>query len=263
MLLPCLLRRLAFTVLAAALVAFPATAAPPPAGAPAARPFAPRAPSALPPGLHALGAEESGLTGANRFDDPRMWGERFREFTLGALETGVAVADVDGDGRLDIFAVSKTGPCALYRQTGPLRFTDVAAAAGVTGTDAPAPKVGATFVDLNQDGAPDLYVCRHDAPNLLFLNRGDGTFTEEAAAWGLAVRDASVHATFADYDGDGDLDCYSRASATSAPTSSASTWRGNSPTGAACGSARRLCSGAISTSVAPTRSTPRATPSGI
>jgi hypothetical protein len=153
----------------------------------------------------------TGLTVPNVFDDPRMWGQRFRELTLGAVETGVAVADFDGDDRPDIFAISKNGPCALYRQIAPFRFENVAARAGV---EIPASEggvssnTGATVVDINQDGAMDLYVCRYELPNLLFVNNGDGTFTERAKAYGLDVRDASVHATFADYDRDGHLDCY-------------------------------------------------------
>jgi hypothetical protein len=156
-----------------------------------------------------LAPEDSGLTATNRFDDPRMWGERFRELTLGAVETGVAVADFDRDGRPDIFAVSKNGPSSLYRQTAPFRFTDVAREAGlVLASEARPSNNGVTAVDINQDGWMDLYLCRYDQPNQLFVNRGDGTFTERASEYGLAMRDASVHATFADYDRDGDLDCY-------------------------------------------------------
>jgi len=51
-------------------------------------------------------------------------------------------------------------------------------------------------------------VCRFDAPNLLYLNQGDGTFREAAAGSGMAVRDASSMAAFEDYDRDGWLDCY-------------------------------------------------------
>ncbi len=144
----------------------------------------------------------------NVFNDPRMWADRFREYTLGALETGIAVADFDRDGMADIYAVSKNGPNALYRQSILGKFYDVAAPAGVDVADDPAGQTGATAVDINQDGWPDLYLCRLDAPNLLFVNNGDGTFTERGAAYGLAIRDASVHASFADYDGDGDLDAY-------------------------------------------------------
>jgi hypothetical protein len=78
---------------------------------------------------------------------------------------------------------------------------DKGAAAGVW-------KQGATFVDVNNDGLLDLYVCRFGAPNLLYMNQGDGTFREEAAARGLAVNDACVMAGFCDYDRDGWLDVF-------------------------------------------------------
>jgi hypothetical protein len=195
-------------LLATALAAAGATTAKP--GYTSA-PLAPRPP--LPTGakpFQRLDSAAAGLTVANVYADPRMWGDRFREFTLGALESGIAVADFDRDGLLDIFMVSKNGPCALYRQTVTGQFVDVAAPAGVdcAPQDAKIPKIGATAVDINQDGWPDLYVCRYDAPNLLFVNNGDGTFTERAKEYGLDIKDASVHASFADYDRDGFLDCY-------------------------------------------------------
>jgi hypothetical protein len=174
-----------------------------------ATPLLPRTPP--PAGAKAfsiLTAAETGVNVPNVFNDPRMWGARFRELTLGAVETGIAVGDFFHDGRPGIFAVSKNGPCALYRQTAPFKFVDVAAAAGVTCNEEGSSKTGATVVDINQDGWPDIYVCRYDAPNLLFINNHDGTFTESAKAYGLDVKDASVHAIFADYDRDGYLDCY-------------------------------------------------------
>ena len=155
-----------------------------------------------------LDSAKAGLTVPNVFDDPRMWGARFRELTLGAVETGIAVADFNNDGRPDIFAVSKNGPCALYIQTVDFQFQDVARAAGVAVADGPSSNTGATAVDINQDGWTDIYVSRYDLPNLLFINNGDGTFTERAHEYGLDIKDASVHATFADYDRDGFLDCY-------------------------------------------------------
>ncbi len=156
-----------------------------------------------------LAPEDTGVTAKNLYNDPRMWGDRFRELTLGAVETGIAVADFERDGNLDIFVVSRNGPCALYRQTSPFKFVDIAAAAGVDcTTNGPGSVVSATVVDINQDGWPDLYVCRFDAPNLLFVNNGDGTFTERAKEYGLDIKDASVEATFADYDGDGYLDMF-------------------------------------------------------
>ena len=156
-----------------------------------------------------LSPEETGVKQSNLYNDPRMWGDRFRELTLGAVETGIAVADFERKGLVDIFVVSRNGPCALYRQTAPFKFVNVAAAAGVDCTqNGPGSVTSATVVDINQDGWPDLYVCRFDAPNLLFINNHDGTFTEAAHQYGLDIKDASVEATFADYDGDGYLDCF-------------------------------------------------------
>jgi hypothetical protein len=175
-----------------------------------ATPLRPRLPA--PPGqklFQVMAPEDTGVTAKNLYNDPRMWGDRFRELTLGAVETGLAIADFERDGHLDIFVVSRNGPCALYRQTSPFKFVDIAAAAGVDCTqNGPGSVTSATVVDINQDGWPDLYVCRFDAPNLLFVNNGDGTFTERAKAYGLDISDASVEATFADYDGDGYLDCF-------------------------------------------------------
>jgi hypothetical protein len=155
-----------------------------------------------------LAPEECGATIGNDYSNPRMWGDRFRELTLGAVETGIAVADFDKTGLPSIFVVSRNGPCALYRQSAPFKFVDVAVPAGVDCSDSAAGKISATVVDIDQDGWPDLYVCRFDAPNLLFVNNRDGTFTERAKDFGLDIRDASVMATFADYDGDGFLDCF-------------------------------------------------------
>ncbi|HEY4247568.1 MAG TPA: FG-GAP-like repeat-containing protein [Lacunisphaera sp.] len=144
------------------------------------------------------------------YKDPRMAEGHYDEFSVGAVGTGVAIGDYDGDGRPDIFVVSKTESCRLFRNLGNWKFEDVTAKAGVEdkGEAAAVWKQGATFVDVNNDGLLDIYVCRFNAPNLLYINQGDGTFKEEAAARGLAVVDASVMAAFCDYDRDGWLDVY-------------------------------------------------------
>ena len=154
-----------------------------------------------------LAPEQTGINLANAYDDPTMWGSHYREFSLGSIGCGVAIGDFDGDGRPDIFVATKTGPNHLYRNLGGFRFEDVAERAGVSGpTDAW--KGGVAFVDVNNDGLLDIYVCRFNAPNLLYINQGDGTFKEMAHAYGLDLKDASVMADFCDYDRDGWLDVF-------------------------------------------------------
>ncbi|HVU25711.1 MAG TPA: VCBS repeat-containing protein [Opitutus sp.] len=157
-----------------------------------------------------MAPEETGIVTENRYDDPAMWTGRYAEFALGSIGTGVAIGDYDGDGRPDIFVVSKTESCRLFRNLGGWKFKDVTAEAGIEefGDAAGVWKQGATFVDVDNDGRLDIYVCRFGAPNRLYLNQGDGTFSEEAAARGLAIDDACVMADFCDYDRDGWLDVF-------------------------------------------------------
>jgi hypothetical protein len=115
-----------------------------------------------------------------------MWGELYHEFEDGSIGTGVAIGDYDGDGRPDIFVVSKTEGCRLFRNLGGYKFEDVTEKAGVGATPG-VWNLGATFVDINNSGRLDIYVCRFNAPNLLYINQGDGTFKEMAHAYGLDV----------------------------------------------------------------------------
>ena len=70
------------------------------------------------------------------------------------------------------------------------------------------------MVDINSDGFLDIYVCNagivsgDEQDNELFINNGDGTFTEEAESYNLADSGITTHAAFFDYDLDGDLDVY-------------------------------------------------------
>jgi len=154
-----------------------------------------------------LPPEQTGLKADNAYDDPAMWRQLYHEFNSGAIGTGVAIGDIDGDGRPDVFVVGKTHANRLFRNLGGFHFEDVTERTGVAGPAGPW-KQGAAFADINNDGRLDLYVCRFGAPNLLYVNQSDGTFHEEAAARGLALLDASSMAAFCDYDRDGWLDVY-------------------------------------------------------
>lgn len=126
---------------------------------------------------------------------------------------GVAIGDIDLDGRPDVFATSGPGDNGLFLQTGPMQFKNVAQELGLGGEGRWG--VHVVLVDIDNDGDLDLYVCNFDSPNQLFVNklidggkRGELRFEEEAAARGLDLADGSVVAAFADYDRDGHLDLY-------------------------------------------------------
>lgn len=154
-----------------------------------------------------LAPDRTGIVTTNDYDDPRMWRDRHREYALGAMGSGVAIGDYDSDGKPDVFVLSKIESGRLFRNLGNWKFEDVTESSGV-GDQSKAWKQGSAFVDVNNDGRLDLYVCRNGVPNQLFVNQGDGTFEDEAAARGLAVVDGSGMACFADYDRDGWIDVY-------------------------------------------------------
>jgi hypothetical protein len=157
-----------------------------------------------------LPPERTGVVTTNDYSDSKMWWELNHEFENGAIGTGVAIGDYDGDGRPDVFVVSKTESCRLFRNLGDYHFEDVTEKAGVgdKGEAAGIWKQGVTFADVNNDGRLDIYVCRFNAPNLLYINQGDGTFREMARTCGLDVKDACGMAAFCDYDRDGWLDVF-------------------------------------------------------
>ena len=119
---------------------------------------------------------------------------------------GVSIGDYDNDGLADIFFAGQDVENRLYRQTGDFQFEDVTQEAGVSGNKNISG--GATFVDINNDGFLDIYVCNYLTNNELFVNQQDGTFKEEAWDYGLSYSGPTTMAAFMDYDRDGDLDVY-------------------------------------------------------
>ena len=124
---------------------------------------------------------------------------------------GVAVGDVNGDGLQDLYFSANLERNRLYLNRGGFRFEDVTDRAGVGGPSGW--KTGVTMADVNGDGKLDIYVSTvsylsKQGRNALYLNNGDGTFTDRADAMGLAHVGYSTQASFFDYDGDGDLDMF-------------------------------------------------------
>ena len=146
---------------------------------------------------------------------------------------GVGLLDYDNDGDLDVYLVqgrmldadlkpedalvppAVPGPLSgrLYRndlEVGPdgarrLRFTDVTADSGI---EADGYGLGVAAGDVNNDGWTDLFLTNY-GPDELYVNGGDGTFTEAAAARGIGpAAGFGVSAAFVDYDRDGWLDLY-------------------------------------------------------
>jgi enediyne biosynthesis protein E4 len=125
---------------------------------------------------------------------------------------GVAIGDVNNDGKPDIFFTSNQGSNKLYINKGNFKFEDVTANANLMSKHKW--HTGVSMVDINADGWLDIYVCNagiingDDRANELYINQKDGTFKEQAHEYGLDDKGASTQAVFFDYDHDGDLDCF-------------------------------------------------------
>lgn len=120
--------------------------------------------------------------------------------------SGVAVADVDGDGLLDIYFVNQGGPNALYRNLGNSRFEDITERAGVALENKIS--VSAAFGDIDNDGDQDLYVTTIKMGNALFENQGNGTFRDISGESGAGYVGHSSGPLFLDYNLDGLLDIF-------------------------------------------------------
>ena len=146
---------------------------------------------------------ESGITFVHRVVDDA--GRHFKpnHYDHG---NGVAVADVDGDGREDIYFVTQVGGNELWRNLGEGKFANITARAGVAVEDRIG--VSASFADIDNDGDPDLYVTSVRGGNLLFENDGTGAFKDISESSGLAYKGHSSAGVFFDYNRDGLLDLF-------------------------------------------------------
>lgn len=138
-------------------------------------------------------------------------GDERKHYIVSSLGGGAALFDYDSDGDLDLYFVNgmklvdgerePAGGNRLYRNEGAWRFRDVTDEAGV-GHEGWG--VGCATGDYDNDGHVDLYVT-NIGPNVLYRNRGDGTFVETPQA---SDDRFGASAAFFDSDGDGDLDLY-------------------------------------------------------
>ena len=181
-----------------------------------------------------------------------LGGKRFEDVTAKAhltqdrtrYNTGCAFLDYDGDGHLDLFVANylkfdfastpkagsnpycfyrgmavNCGPRGLpfetnllYHNRGDGTFEDVSVKSGIARASGHY-SLAVLVQDVNDDGRPDIYVVGDQTPASLFINQGDGTFTEEAVMRGVAFDEngrelSGMGLASADYDGDGLLDIF-------------------------------------------------------
>ena len=157
-----------------------------------------------------LPSEHTGVNFVNKVENQKNFNIfKYRNFYNGG---GVAIGDINNDGLPDIYLTGNMEPNKLYLNKGNLQFEDISDKAGVEGNKPWS--TGVVMVDVNSDGLLDIYVSNagnlegnnHD--NDLYINNGDLTFTEKAEEYNLAETGFSTHASFFDYDKDGDLDAY-------------------------------------------------------
>lgn len=123
---------------------------------------------------------------------------------------GVSIGDFNNDDRPDVFFTGNDVSNRLYLNSGDLKFEDITHDAGLNSTNW---STGSTVVDVNLDGWDDIYVCNSgpdwasgNTRNQLFVNQQDGTFIDQAGAYGIDDISLSTHAVFFDMDHDGDND---------------------------------------------------------
>jgi hypothetical protein len=152
-------------------------------------------------------------------------GRSNEKFLIETMGGGIGLLDYDADGLLDIFFLNSGGLSIeddksvkvdrsspryldkLYRNQGDGTFRDVTETAGVSGAGHVGYGMGVATGDFDNDGFVDLYAT-HFGPNVLYRNRGDGTFEDVTAKAGVAAGGWSVSAGFLDHDNDGDLDLF-------------------------------------------------------
>lgn len=159
---------------------------------------------------------ESGITFSNQINEDNQLNMINYQYLYNG--GGVGIGDFNNDNLPDIYFTSSLQSNKLYINRGNMKFEDVTEQAKVSGEKKWSR--GATIVDINNDGLPDIYVCAAawQTPELkkdiLYINKGvdqatnTPVFKESAAEYGFADTVSTHMTAFFDYDNDGDLDMY-------------------------------------------------------
>jgi hypothetical protein len=167
--------------------------------------------------------QRSNLLFVNNGD--RTFSEAAAQYAIAdtGFTTHAAFLDYNGDGCIDLFLLNNSprdfsrsevtrhpsgrgetpgSHNQLYRSTCRGTFTNVSEEAGILRTVGYG--LGVAVSDLNADGLPDIYVSNDGAPNdVLYVNNGDGTFTDRAARWLKHASYAGMGVDIADFNNDG------------------------------------------------------------
>jgi len=147
--------------------------------------------------------KESGIEWTNRVVDDAGYSYKAVHYDHG---NGLAVADVDGDGHLDLYFVNQVGSNALFQNRGDGTFVDKTGIAGVGLDDRIC--VSASFADFDNDALPDLFVTSVKEGNKLYKNLGDWEFKDVTEDSWLNHQGHSSGAVFFDFNRDGWLDLF-------------------------------------------------------
>ena len=154
--------------------------------------------------------ENTGITFVNKVTDGEIENSfYFRNYYNGG---GVALGDINNDGLPEVLFTSNMDDNKLYLNKGNCKFEDISVKSGLRQDSMWS--TGATFIDINNDGWLDFYICNSGhmqsgkRQNKLYINNHRLGFTEEASKYGLDFKAYATQASFFDYDLDGDLDCF-------------------------------------------------------
>jgi enediyne biosynthesis protein E4 len=127
---------------------------------------------------------------------------------------GVVAADLNGDGRIDLYVANDMCPNFVFLNRGNGTFEDATESSGA-GYDARGKThagMGVDAEDVNGDGRPDLFITNYwNEPNSLYMNLGDGMFEDRTPASGMSTDSTpwvGWGCALADFDSDGWPDCF-------------------------------------------------------